>query len=87
LQGNNILIDHAEKTWMDSFGMEYNIFTNLVQRNMCFSFTALLAWSGRRRNVILIALTTKGSAILIGWWAGIFAFREINNNHSLGFPP
>jgi hypothetical protein len=72
---------------MDSFGREYNIFTNLVQRNMFFSFTALLAWSGRRRNALLIALTTKENAILIGWWASILAFGEVNNDHSLGFPP
>jgi hypothetical protein len=54
---------------------------------MCFSFTAKIAWSGQRRNAINIALLVKGYAILIGWWAGILAFSEVNNDHSLCFPP
>jgi hypothetical protein len=66
---------------MDSFGREYNIFTDLVQRHMCSSFTALLAWSGQRRNAILIALLVKGNTILIGWWAGILTFREVDKDH------
>jgi hypothetical protein len=73
-------------TALKIFRREYDIFTNFVHKNMCFSFTALLAWHGQRRNVLFIALTTKGNAILIGWWAVILAFREINNNHFLGFP-
>jgi hypothetical protein len=72
---------------MNSFGSEYNIFTDLVQRNMCFSFTALLAWIGQRRNAHLIALPAKGNAILIGWWASVLAFREVDNNHFFEFPP
>jgi hypothetical protein len=32
-------------------------------------------------------LQMKKNTILIGWWAGILAFREVNNNHFLGFPP
>jgi hypothetical protein len=72
---------------MDSFGREYNIFTNFVKRNMCFSFTALLALRGQQRNALVIALTAKGNAILIGWWVGILAFREVNNDIFFGFPP
>jgi hypothetical protein len=65
--GNNNLVDCTEKTLMDSFGREYNIPTNIIQRHMCFSFTAKIAWSGQRRNAILIALLAKGYAFLIGW--------------------
>jgi hypothetical protein len=87
LRGNSDLVDRAEKTSLESFGREYNIFTNLVQRHMCFSFTAHLAWSGQKRsNAILIAMLAKGYAILIWWWAGILAFGEVDNNNFFEFP-
>ncbi len=38
-------------------------------------------------NAFNIALLAKGYTILIGWWAGILACRNVNNNHSLKFPP
>jgi hypothetical protein len=77
LHGNNDLIDRAKKASMDSFGREHNIFTNFVQRYMCLSSTAILAWHGQRRNAHLIALTTKRNIILSGWFAGILAFTEV----------
>jgi hypothetical protein len=87
LRLNNNLVDRTEKSSMDSFGREYNIFTNVVQWHMCFSFTAKIAWSGWRMNAFDIALLVKGYSILIGQWASILACRDINNNHSLKFPP
>jgi hypothetical protein len=45
-------------------------------------------WSGQRTKALHIALLAKGYAVLVWWWVGILACRNINNDHSLslGFP-
>ena len=83
----NDLVHRTVKFSMDSFSRKYNIFTNVVKWYMCFSITAWLVWSGQRANALRTALLTKGYAILVRWWPGILACRNISNSHSLRFPP
>ncbi len=54
---------------------------------MWFSITAWFAWSGQRTNALRTALLTKGYVILVRWWPGTLACRNISNDHSLRFPP
>jgi hypothetical protein len=54
---------------------------------MCFSITARIAWSGQRTKALYIALLAKGCAVLVGWWVGILACRNVNNDYSLRFLP
>ncbi len=52
-----------------------------------FLYHSIVCVGQTKDKGIDIAVPTKGYAVLVRWWPGILACRNIRNNHSLRFPP